>query len=50
MNLEGHTGDIENFCFESELSDKGLVFDFTMRKGVAQTKNATYLMQQMGII
>jgi len=47
---EGHTGDIENFCFESELSDKGLVFDFTMGKGVAQTKNATYLMQQMGII
>ncbi len=47
---EGHTGDIENFCFESELSNKGLVFDFTMRKGVAQTKNATYLMQQMGII
>ncbi len=47
---EGQAGDIENFCFESELSDKGLVFDFTMRKGVAQTRNATYLMQQMGII
>ena len=47
---DNHPGAIENFCFESELSDKGLTFDFTMRKGVAQTKNATYLMQQMGII
>ena len=47
---ETYKGSVENFCFESELSDKGLTFDFTMRKGVAQTKNATYLMQQMGII
>ncbi len=47
---ETYKGSVENFCFESELSDKGLTFDFIMRKGVAQTKNATYLMQQMGII
>ena len=47
---ENHPGAIENFSFESELSDKGLFFDFTMRKGIAQTKNATYLMQKMGII
>ena len=47
---EQFPGTIENFCFESELSDKGLFFDFTMQKGVAQTKNATYLMKQMGII
>ncbi len=45
-----HSGIIENYCFESELSDDGLIFDFTMRKGVAQTKNATYLMKKMGII
>jgi DNA mismatch repair ATPase MutS len=47
---ESYPGAVENFCFESELTDAGLHFDFTMRKGVAQTKNATYLMQQMGII
>lgn len=47
---ETHPGLIENYCFESELTGAGLHFDFTMRKGVAQTKNATYLMQQMGII
>ena len=45
-----HPGSVDNFCFESELSDQGLTFDFTMRNGIAQTKNATYLMQQMGII
>ncbi len=47
---ERYPGAVENFCFESDLTDSGLHFDFTMRKGVAQTKNATYLMQQMGII
>ena len=47
---ESYPGAVENFCFESELTETGLRFDFTMRKGVAQTKNATYLMQQMGII
>lgn len=47
---ESYPGAVENFCFESELRDEGLHFDFTMRKGVAQTKNATYLMQKMGII
>ncbi len=47
---ETYAGSVENFCFESELTETGLHFDFTMRKGVAQTRNATYLMQQMGII
>ncbi len=41
---------IENYCFESDLKDDELSFDFTMRKGVAQTKNATYLMKKMGIL
>ncbi len=41
---------IENYCFESDLKNDELTFDFTMRKGVAQTKNATYLMQKMGIL
>ncbi len=45
-----YPGIVANFCFESDLSDDGLTFDFTMRAGVAQTKNATYLMKKMGII
>jgi hypothetical protein len=47
---DSYPGAVENFCFESGLTDDGLTFDFTMCKGVAQTKNATYLMQKMGII
>ena len=41
---------ISNYCFESELTATGLHFDFIMRRGVAQSRNATYLMQQMGIV
>lgn len=47
---DSYPGSIANFCFESELTESGLHFDFTKRTGVAQTRNATYLMQQMGII
>jgi DNA mismatch repair ATPase MutS len=47
---DSYPGAIDNFCFESGLTDDGLTFDFIMYKGVAQTKNATYLMQKMGII
>jgi DNA mismatch repair ATPase MutS len=46
---DAYLGKVENFCFESELDNNGLHFDFIRRKGVAQTTNATYLMQQMGI-
>lgn len=45
-----YPGQVENFCFESEVTDTGLHFDFRKRKGIAQSKNATYLMKQMGII
>lgn len=41
---------VENFCFESEVTDTGLHFDFRKREGIAQSKNATYLMKQMGIV
>ena len=47
---ESYPDAVGNFCFESGLTDDGLTFDFIMHKGVAQTKNATYLMQKMGII
>lgn len=45
-----YPGLVENFCFESEVTDTGLHFDFRKRKGIAQSKNATYLMKQMGIV
>lgn len=45
-----YPGLLENFCFESEVTDTGLHFDFRKREGIAQSKNATYLMKQMGIV
>jgi DNA mismatch repair ATPase MutS len=45
-----YPGMVENFCFESEVTETGLHFDFRKRNGIAQSKNATYLMKQMGIV
>lgn len=39
-----------NYCFESKLEGGQLLFDYSLRKGVARNRNATWLMQQMGII
>ncbi|HYH55805.1 MAG TPA: hypothetical protein VD772_04290, partial [Anseongella sp.] len=41
---------ISNYCFESTLSDDQLHFDYTIRKGIARNKNATFLMQKTGLI
>lgn len=39
-----------NYCFESKIIDGKLSFDYTIRKGVAVNRNATWLMKDMGII
>jgi ABC-type multidrug transport system fused ATPase/permease subunit len=41
---------VRNYCFEGTIEDDALHFDYTLRKGVAHNKNATFLMQKMGII
>lgn len=41
---------INNYCFESSLSDNKLSFDYKLKSGVSQNRNATFLMKQMGII
>lgn len=41
---------INNYCFESNIQNGELCFDYQLRKGIAQNKNASYLMQKMGII
>lgn len=45
-----YPGVISNYCFESTIKDDTLYFDYTLQKGVAKNKNATFLMKQMGII
>ena len=42
-------GAIENLCMEVEVDGSELIFDYTIKKGVSQSFNATQLMKQMGI-
>jgi hypothetical protein len=41
---------IQNNCFEIRIEDNEMFFDYTLRSGVTQTMNATFLMRKMGII
>ena len=43
-------GQLTNYCFESIIENNQLHFDYTIRKGIAQNKNASFLMKHMGII
>ncbi len=43
-------GVIRNYCFESEIADDALSFDYTLQPGIAQKANATFLMRKMGIL
>ncbi len=43
-------GKISNYCFESIILEGQLHFDYTLQKGVAKNRNASFLMQKMGII
>jgi ABC-type multidrug transport system fused ATPase/permease subunit len=48
--LCGQYGDaVTTVCFESQLENDQLSFDYTMKSGVCQNLNASYLMNQMGI-
>lgn len=41
---------LSNYCFESTIQNGELSFDYRLRKGIAQNKNASFLMEKMGII
>jgi DNA mismatch repair ATPase MutS len=43
-------GQVDNYCFESVIKDGELLFDYTLQRGVARNKNASFLMKKMGII
>jgi len=43
-------GQVINYCFESYIKELKLVFDYTIRKGIATNMNASFLMKQMGIM
>jgi DNA mismatch repair ATPase MutS len=43
-------GKVSNYCFESTIRDGELLFDYTLQRGVAKNKNASFLMKKMEII
>ncbi|RYZ47225.1 MAG: hypothetical protein EOP49_21980, partial [Sphingobacteriales bacterium] len=43
-------GRVNNYCFESVIRNGELLFDYTLQRGVASNKNASFLMQKMNII
>jgi len=44
-----HQGIIENKCFEVDIIDDQLSFDYKLRDGVAKNMNASFLLEKMGI-
>ena len=45
-----HPGRVHNYSFEADIKNDQLFFDYRLKRGVAQTMNATFLMKKMGII
>ncbi|HUB59517.1 MAG TPA: hypothetical protein VL978_02380 [Puia sp.] len=43
-------GRAANFCFESVIEAGDLRFDYRLRRGIARNRNASFLMEKMGII
>jgi hypothetical protein len=41
---------ISNYCFEANIENEQLSFDYKLKRGVAQKMNASFLMKKMGII
>jgi DNA mismatch repair ATPase MutS len=41
---------VHNYCFEIEIDQADISFDYKLRKGITTKMNALLLMQQMGII
>lgn len=49
-DLENHyPNNIENKCFEVEINEDKIKFDYKLRSGVTKNMNASVLMKQMGI-
>jgi DNA mismatch repair ATPase MutS len=43
-------GIVANYCFESNIQHDDLYFDYQLKRGIAQNKNASFLMRKMDII
>ncbi len=43
-------GQVKNYCFEAEIKNEELFFDYKLRNAISQNLNASFLMHKMGII
>ncbi|HUH25008.1 MAG TPA: hypothetical protein VLY87_00135, partial [Flavobacterium sp.] len=50
QTTERHLETMTNKCFEVEIIDNELHFDYLLKDGVCQNKNATFIMKKMEII
>ncbi|NDP21516.1 MAG: hypothetical protein GZ091_10600 [Paludibacter sp.] len=47
---KSHSGIVNNSCFEVELLDDQLIFDYKLKPGISRKLNASFLMHKMEII
>lgn len=47
--IDSFPGNVRNLCFEVDIKDDALSFDYKLREGISQNLNATFLMKKMGI-
>ena len=47
---DNHLETMENKCFEVEIINNELYFDYKLKNGICQNKNATFIMIKMEII
>jgi len=45
-----YPGIVTNHCFEVELNNDQLVFDYKLKPGISQKLNASFLMRKMGLV
>ena len=50
MTTNEYPNILTNKCFEVEISNNELHFDYKLRDGICKNKSATFLMQKMGVI
>ena len=43
-------GKVKNYCFEAEIIDNELLFDYKIKPGISKNLNASFLMKKMNII
>lgn len=50
LTTDEHPDQLTNKCFEVEIIDNDLHFDYKLREGICRNKSATFLMEKMGVI